>query len=265
MKLRVDGDGPVVVKLGGIAGGVELFREVMDVAVRGGFRVAALDNTGDRHDDPADSPLDWDSFTAEIESVIDTLKTDRAILWGTSFGCVIALAAAARLPEKVSGILLSFPPDPEYRPRAFLGPYRWLIRKRDRDLLFRVLFILLFGGLTGWEFIVPTALSRAEYVLRTALEARTPTGTVMSKLRLMWETPVMDEGSRLDIPTRIIAGKWDLIAPVWRARRIASVIPGAVIETLAHAGHAGQYSRPLTYGKMAVNALKELSGASLLT
>jgi len=258
VKLRVEGDGPPVVKLGGIAGGVELFREEIDQAIRSGFKVAALDNTGDRHDDPVPSTLTWELFTEEIENTLDTLEVDRAILWGTSFGCVIAMAAAARIPDRVSGLLLSFPPDPEYRPRPLLELYRWSIRKRRTDRLFRILFILLFGGLTGWEFLVPTALSRARYVLRTALEARTPTSTVKNKLQLLWETSLMEEACRLDIPTRIIAGRWDLIAPVWRARRIASQVPGATIEILECAGHAGQYSRPRTYTTMAVNALRAL-------
>jgi pimeloyl-ACP methyl ester carboxylesterase len=41
---------------------------------------------------------------------IDSLSAPRAVLWGTSFGSLVALATAARHPERVSGLLLSHPP-----------------------------------------------------------------------------------------------------------------------------------------------------------
>ena len=46
MKLSAAGDGPIVVKIAGVAGGVHLYREEMDGVANAGYRVAALDYGG---------------------------------------------------------------------------------------------------------------------------------------------------------------------------------------------------------------------------
>jgi len=82
MKTTVYGStGPLVVKLAGITGGVRLYDEEVEAVASAGFRVVALDVTGDRHDDPAKQPLDWDSYAREVVDAIQGTQADRAILW----------------------------------------------------------------------------------------------------------------------------------------------------------------------------------------
>jgi len=125
MRLSSWGRGPLVVKLSGIAGGVWLYREEMVAAVRAGFRVLALDTTGDRRDDPATAPLGWDSLTEEVVTTIDR-HGGHAVLWGTSFGSILAMATAARHPDRVAGLLLCHPPDPRRPPPLHRTFLRWL-------------------------------------------------------------------------------------------------------------------------------------------
>jgi pimeloyl-ACP methyl ester carboxylesterase len=102
-------DGPPVVKLAGIVGGIHLYNEEVTLAARAGFRVAALDVSGDRHDDPTKRTLGWDLYADEVVRDRQPVRS-RALLWGTSFGSLVALATAARHPERVAGLLLSHPP-----------------------------------------------------------------------------------------------------------------------------------------------------------
>lgn len=259
MRLRVEGEGPLVIKLAGAAGGVELFREEIDAAVAAGYRVAALDNTGDRRDDPAGAPLTWERFTGEIESALDRLTARRAILWGTSFGSTIALAAAVRIPDRISGLLLCFPPDPSDRSPLFLELLRRVERSRNPELLFRLLFVLIFGGMNAWEFIVPTALVRTGGVLRRCIEAGTPSSTVIRKLRMLWEEDPIPDGRLPAMPARLIAGGLDPAAPAAGAGRLAARLPDSRLEVIHLAGHSGAFSRPGTYKRMALEALRELS------
>ena len=124
MRLRVAGVGPPVVKLAGAAGGVGLYREEVDRARTAGFRVAELDLTGDRRDDPAPGPVTWDSLAGEVVQALDDMESTRAVLWGTSFGALVGLATAARRPERVRGLLLCAPPAPGWRPRLPLAALR---------------------------------------------------------------------------------------------------------------------------------------------
>lgn len=260
MKLTVHGSsGPLVVKISGIAGGVRLYDEEVAAAVAAGFRVVALDTTGDRHDDPAAAPLTWDLLASEVVAAIDRAGGGKAVLWGTSFGCLIALAAAARHPERVSGLLLCHPPDPLRRTRLELALTQWADRRRNPDLAARVLFSIAFVGMTAWEALPPSFWPRAPHLLRSALEARTPSATVRQKLNLLFFDDPGAPPPGAGIPAEIVAGAWDLVAPLPGALRVAARIPGCVVHVMGYSGHAGGYTRAKAYARLATGALARLS------
>lgn len=260
MRVAFRGSGPLVVKLSGIAGGVGLYEEEMEAAARAGFRVAACDTSGDRRDDPAPGPLTWESLSAEVRDVIDGAGAPRAVLWGTSFGCLIALAAAARHPDRVAGLLLAHPPEPGRRPAAYEGLRDWAERRPNADLASRLLFSLWFLAMTSWEGWAPPLWARLPALARASAEARTPAATVRRKVEL-----ALGEGPGLPpphVPVEIVAGAWDLVAPLAGARRLAACMPGARLHVMGASGHAGAYARPWTYRRIALAALRRLAEGS---
>ncbi len=260
MKVTVHGTaGPLVVKLAGIAGGIRLYDEEIEAAVAAGLRVAALDVSGDRLDDPAQRLPTWDLYADEVAEAIVRAGADRAVLWGTSFGCLIALAAASRYPERIGGLLLSHPPDPRWRSRLHMALLDWAERRSHPDLTARVMFAAAFLTLTSWEGLAPPLWLRLPSLLRASLEAATPPAIVRRKLDLLFRD---DPGLPLPgaaVPVEIIAGAWDLVAPLPGARRVASYIPGARLHVMGFSGHAGAYTRPLTYLAIAIEALRRMA------
>ena len=260
MKLTVHGkSGPLVVKLAGIAGGIRLYDEEIAAAIAVGFRVAALDVSGDRRDDPPKQPLDWGLYAEEVQEAIDRELASRAIVWGTSFGCLIALAAASRYPERVSGLLLSHPPDPLWRPRLHRVLLGWAGRRADPDFVARVLFTAAFLGLTSWEGVAPALWVRLPALLRASLEAATPPATVKRKLELLFRDEPGLPPQDAAIPVEIVSGAWDLVAPLAGARRLASRIPGARIQVVDYVGHAGAYTRPRAHRDAVIAALTRMA------
>ncbi len=261
MRLSVGGEGPTVVKLAGTAGGTGLYHEEMTAAVVAGFRVAALDTTGDRADDPAPAALTWDAFADDVARGLDALGAARAILWGTSFGALVALAAASRHPGRVSGLVLCHPPMPRVVPRFQSALIRWASARRDPASAMRTLFVVGFNLLAAWEVAYPTTLARLPSLIRASRDARTPASTFLAKLRLLLdEHPGLPPvGAR--IPAAILAGAWDTVTPLAGARRLAASLPGARVSVLRFSGHAGAYSRPRTYAAQAVAALRHVSEA----
>ena len=259
--MRVDtlGTGPLVVKIAGLAGGVGLYREEMERAAGAGFRVAALDTTGDREDDPAPGRLTWDSLSREVFLTIERLGEERGILWGTSFGCLVALAAAARRPERVSALLLCHPPDPFWRPPAYLRLADWASGRGDPDTTIRRLFSLGLLLLAGWEFLYPAALSRGPALHREALDARTPSSTIADKIRLLWGVAPGLPPPAAAIPSAIVAGAWDTITPPRLARALAAHLPSSRLRILDRSGHAGAFSRPRAYGETVLQELRRLT------
>lgn len=255
MRFKTLGSGPTVVKLAGLAGGVGLYQEEIEAAARAGFRVMALDTTGDRADDPSPCPLSWDSLSADVFEALDALGTPKAILWGTSFGCLVALAAAALRPDRVMGLLLCHPPDPWRRPRYQIQLMRWLDRRNDPVRATGLTFRTGFKLLGGWEALYPTTLNRVRRLLRANAEAATPASTVREKaLLLTFEPPTLPPRG-FSIPLSVVAGSWDTIAPFREARRLSARFPGARLCCLSFSGHSGANSRPRAYARLVLREL----------
>jgi pimeloyl-ACP methyl ester carboxylesterase len=260
MKISFRGEGPLVVKLAGIAGGTGLYEEEMDAAARAGFRVAALDTSGDRADDSAREQLTWDFYSRQVEAGIDRGGGEKAILWGTSFGCLVALAAAARRPSRVTGLLLAHPPDPRRRPRSYAHLRRFAEHRPDPTAATRALFSVWFLGSTAWEAVFPPLWIRLPSLWRAAREAATPAATVRTKLDLLvaGEPGLPPAG----MPVEMIAGAWDWVAPRSGATRLSARIAGSRLHVMGLSGHAGAYTRPATYRRLVVEALRRIIDAA---
>src|SRR5688500_15783095 len=64
--------------------------------------------------------LDWGTFARQGEALLDHLGVARAWLIGGCMGVSVALAVAARAPERCAGLLLHWP----------VGGYRWMLKGR---------------------------------------------------------------------------------------------------------------------------------------
>jgi pimeloyl-ACP methyl ester carboxylesterase len=259
MRWDVQGRGPTVIKIAGLVGGVQLYREEMAAAVAGGLRVVALDISGDRADDPAIAPHSWATLSDEVIAAADACDAKRPILWGTSFGCLIALATAARWPERVGGLVLAYPPAPGWRPELYGTVLRWAQQRQDPErsaaLLFRVGFLLL----NSWEFAYPTALRRLPRLARASFAAATPASTILRKLELMWQDDPGLPSPHSVPPSAILAGRLDAVALPSGARRLAERLPRCRLHVLPRAGHAGSYSHPRSYRRWAVGELQRMA------
>jgi pimeloyl-ACP methyl ester carboxylesterase len=257
MRLRIAGEGPLVIKVAGLAGGVGLYREAVDAVRAAGFRVGELDTTGDRADDPAGAPISYDSLAAEVLEAIDRSAAPRAILWGTSFGALVCLAAAARGGDRVSGLLLCSPPPPDWRPATYLRILRWASRQQRPERISSRAFQVSFLLMTGWEFLSPVALRRLPSLVRASRDAATPHSTVYSKLRLLFEDrPAIPDPCP---PAAIVTGAWDPVTPRTCSDRLAALLPGSRLQMLRFVGHSCAYARPHAYARHLVEALRRLS------
>jgi pimeloyl-ACP methyl ester carboxylesterase len=246
-----------VVQIAGIVGGCLLYRETGEALVRAGYRVALLDTAGDRRDDPAKECLSWDYLASEVVAGLDQLGAEQAILYGTSFGSLVALATAARFPARVSGLVLAHPP--RHGRKLFQPVARWCLRQKDPVRATARVFQLIFTGLICWEFAFPTALRRLSTISAEATRASTPARTLHEKLRLLWSGPPGMPPP--DVPVSIIASPWDGAAPLSGARAWQQEIPGASLRVLRFTGHSAHYSRPSTFNRLVVEEVRRVSTA----
>ncbi|MFI6954422.1 alpha/beta fold hydrolase [Nocardia sp. NPDC050408] len=172
----------------------------------------------------------------DVVAVADALGIERAILAGYSLGGVVALLAAHRHSDRVSGLVLC------------ATPYRFQEKLRERA------FHLTFGALAG--AIGPYSYRRAaEYVGRlpelpeytwapgklnrwALTEFRSNSGWAMAQV--IAEVGRFDATawlSTLRMPTAVVITTRDRAIPVYRQLEMATMIPDASIH-LVKAGHA---------------------------
>ncbi|MBB4661267.1 alpha/beta fold hydrolase [Conexibacter arvalis] len=95
---------PPVVLLHGLPGTADDFARVTPLLSAAGHRTIALDRPGFGFSDGGHHPLD--EQLATLDALLDRLAPERPIVVGHSFGGTLALAYAARRPERLRGLVL---------------------------------------------------------------------------------------------------------------------------------------------------------------
>jgi pimeloyl-ACP methyl ester carboxylesterase/DNA-binding SARP family transcriptional activator len=203
----------------------------------------ARDHTFIRYDDRGTGLSDWDvpiidfeGFVRDLEAVVDALGLERFPLIGSSKGGPIAVAYAARHPERVSRLIL-------------LGAYAqgWR-RKGDLErIAMREAMITLTR--VGWAQDNPAY--RQMFTTRFMPDATPEAARWFNDLQRMTSSPdnairIMEAMGRFDVtdllpriqaPTLVLHCRDDGSVPYEGGRALASQIPGARFVTLESRNH----------------------------
>jgi pimeloyl-[acyl-carrier protein] methyl ester esterase len=235
MTLHVErlGEGPPLVLLHGFAMHGGLFATVAPALARR-HRVHVVDLPG--HGFSADAGAA--TLAAIAREVVDAVAAgEPPIVLGWSFGGLVAQemarAGAARVLVLVatSPRFVSGPDWPHAMSAATLARFGDELRVACRATLLRFLTLQVHGSEDG-----RTALA----ALRGALFARAaPSPATLSQvLRLLAETDLRHEASRIDVPALVVAGARDTLAPAAAGAWLARVMPGARYVEIPGAAHA---------------------------
>jgi pimeloyl-ACP methyl ester carboxylesterase/DNA-binding CsgD family transcriptional regulator len=200
------------------------------------FRLIRYDERGCGLSDREIGAPHLDDFVGDLEVVVDAVGLESFDLLGTSQGGAIAVAYAARHPERVRRLVL-------------YGAYaRGRLRRGqpaaadEADLLhdlirhgwgrpnpaFRRVFSTLFTPDAG-----PEHLAALDELMRVSL-----TGEEAIRLRQAFdEVDVTDPAGRVRAPTIVIHPRDDGIVPFEEGRLLATLIPGARFEPLDGRNH----------------------------
>jgi pimeloyl-ACP methyl ester carboxylesterase len=65
----------------------------------------------------------------------------------------------------------------------------------------------------------------------------------------------------LDLPTHVIGSEFDLLVPIWKARELAELIPGAQLTVLPEAPHGANVERAEEFNKAVLDFIGERAPA----
>ncbi len=168
----------------------------------------------------------------DVEAVVDRLGLERYAMHGVSEGGPVAIAHAARHPDRVSHLVLQ-------------GTYAHLGRTKTTDAVVSLIEAEWgLGSATMANIFVPNAPKEMqEFFSRYQREAATRTDAA-AMLRANLDTDVRDILDQVKAPTLVIHSETDQAIPFEHARRLAGAIPNASLARYqgdhAHIGAAMQ-------------------------
>lgn len=215
----VDGSGPLI---GALA-------QHVDVAVHD---QRCLGRTGV----PAVQPTMAD-YAADALAVLDHLGWERALVFGISFGGMVAQELAVTAPERIERLaLLCTSPGgaggssyPLHELASMPPDERAAVSLRNLDVRFT----------PEWLQTHPSDQALVQVMADRALRDRTPEeirGEAM-QLEARRHHDVWDRLPRITAPTLVAAGRFDGLAPLSNSEAIAARIPGSVLRVY-DGGHA---------------------------
>jgi pimeloyl-ACP methyl ester carboxylesterase len=200
------------------------------------YRLVRYDERGSGLSDREVAEIGMDAWVQDLEAVVDAAGLDRFALLGVSRGGAIALAYAARHPERVSHLVLHGAycvgrggrDDPELarQMQMELGMvrYGW----GQENPAFRQAFTTLF---------FPGASPDQMQWFNELQRVTTSPETAARMFEASWNLDVSAEARQVIAPTLVLHCTRDARIPFDEGRRIASLVPGARFVPLESANH----------------------------
>lgn len=235
------GEGPPVLLLHGISSSLYTWKDVLP-ALAAHHDVIAVDLPG-FGDSAIPSPASGDRIARSVVGLMDRLGITRASLVGNSLGGAIAIAIAARLPDRVDRIVLIDAAGYNFAPA-------------DRPLLLRLagaipapvleaLPVRPMVKLGLLQVFHDDALVTPDKVAEYVAPMRRPGASAALHQLLLGTDDLHFPGVIREVraPTLIVWGRYDTWIPPRDAERFAADIPGARVVT-TETGHMPQEERP---------------------
>jgi pimeloyl-ACP methyl ester carboxylesterase len=223
------GSGSGIVLAHGAGGGIDAnFGSLMPLLAEG--------RTVTGSDYPADdTPLDLD---AVADALVAAAATERFAIIGFSLGTAVAVRAAARHPERVTGLVLAAGfAAADNRLRLAMDLWTALLEAGDRESFARFVFASAFSPV-----FVNAMPPEAAGIAVKEFAANVPGGTA-AQAALVRRVDTSADLATIAVPTLVIeATEDDLVDPAAH-RRLAAEIPGAE-HVRIEAGHVLMLERP---------------------
>jgi pimeloyl-ACP methyl ester carboxylesterase len=182
---------------------------------------------------PLEATLTMDILARELECFLDERELERVVVCGLSMGGYVALALWRLHPERIRALVLA---DTRAGPDTAEGR----LARYERATLARSA-----GAGAVADAMLPQLLSQetreAHPEVETRLRAIMDTASVEGVAGALDGMAERADSTGLlgtiDVPTLVIVGEQDVIAPVPEAEKLAAGIPGAQLVTIPGAGH----------------------------
>lgn len=228
-----------LVFLHGIGGGRAAWQRQLPFFEAKGYATLAWEAPG-YGNAPVVDPYTFANAAGALESAIDALAAGPVVAVGHSMGGMIAQEAYARFPRKFSALVLAFTSSAFGGTSSDFAQQFIDARIKPLDL-----------GRTMTEIsarLMPTMHGAASdpsgLMLAAQVMASVPPETYRKAVAMLTTFNRRAELAQIKVPTLVLAGAEDMIAPPAMMERMARKIPGADYVCLPGCGHLGPMDQP---------------------
>lgn len=255
------GTGPAIVVVPGLQGRWEWMTPGLDALARHGRTLCAS-----LADEPS-SGAAWsrgdgfDRYVTQVIEVMDRAGVANATICGMSYGGLVALAVAARYPDRVKGLVLASALAPSWTPDERVRRY----------LAAPTLLFPLFVASSPFRMAPEVRAALPEWGARlrflaaqTWRIARAPLvpWRAAPRLRELARLHLEADAARVRPPVLVVTGEeaLDRVVPVAISRQYLALCPGARAVTLARTGHIGIVTAPERFAEIVGTFARDAQG-----
>jgi pimeloyl-ACP methyl ester carboxylesterase len=223
---------PAILAMGGWIGSWEDWLETLSILSEN-YRVMAYDHRGSGITISPVETITFDRLVDDVFVVMDAFGIERCVLAAMSMGAAVALGAALRQPERISGLVLANSPD-------LRG-----LSANDNDMFLMGLTHQYRQTLDGFiNACIPESDSEhikqwGQHILNRASQ-----DAAIALYQLSKTIPIQADLKYITQSTLLIHGDADSIAPLASAHWLAETLPNATLKIVKGAGHVPILTRP---------------------
>ena len=242
------GSGPALVLTHGLGGNHAVWYHQV-AAFAGGYRVVTWDQRGFGGSTRSTGALGPEPAVGDLRAVLDHLEIDRAHVVGQSMGGWVAMGFALRHPDRVASLVLTDTP---------AGVLTDEVRAAATEARSR---LRLDGGFgfhpaLGDRFCATHPAEAMLYELIGGFGDKAPDAELIQLLAsCRWPE---DEVRRLAVPTLLLCGEDDPMAPPDAVRAVASLLPDARVAIIPGGGHSPYFEDPAAWNAVVGGFLAEV-------
>jgi 3-oxoadipate enol-lactonase len=236
---------PVVCMAHSLSSDSGVWCEQLPALLTGGWRVLRIDMRGHGGSDPLPGDYTMSGLADDVALVLDFLEIDKVHFVGLSIGGMIGQSFALEHGQRLHSLMLS-----GTSPKAVPGGMAMWQRRFEAIRLAGSLEPIADDTMARWftDAFRPRRPDRWLQI-RSTVASTTPEGYIGGAAAII-AFDVLDRLHTVKAPTLVVCGDDDPGTPPEGNRRIASLIPGARYQEIAHARHIPMIEHPDIFNRI---------------
>lgn len=235
----VAGTGPAVLLIHSMGTSAHMWRDQIE-ALEDRYTCVAFDCRG-HGETTYNQRFDVAGVAADHKAGLSALGIEKCHVVGLAMGGPIAISFAAQWPEAVRSLIVA---DAFVDMREVGGARIPSWEKSVHETPMED-----FGRQYADSRLMPSASDQARQDMREAIAKVTPDAYI-DTMKAIFEIEFTAELAKVRAPTLVVFGEEDEVTPRHHSQQIADGIPGAVLETIADAGHIANIDQPAAFNRL---------------